>query len=122
MDPKVLKLTAAGVECSEAIGWEIVQIAFDSLEDEPDEANRKSPYLMLSVNFEFDDRVQLEYHDGEDYGGDWLGCVDLWRDRVVVHAKSGREFVVGFDLTEGRFNELREYLRVLLRRDCFRGP
>ncbi|MFC7339706.1 hypothetical protein ACFQY0_21150 [Haloferula chungangensis] len=84
------------------------------------EEGRTSPYLMISANFEFSNRVQVEFHDGSDYAGDWLRRVDLWRTRVLAGSRGGYDFDISFDLSDDAFAELREYLKILLREDCFR--
>ena len=120
MPRSVIEFTAATVECSEAIDWEIVQVHFDTMDSTFNEEGRTSPYLMISANFEFSERVQVEFHDGSDYAGDWLGSVDLWRNRVLVLSKDGHEFDITFELSDEGFAELREYLKILRRADCFR--
>lgn len=120
MTRKVLQFTATTVESSEAIDWEIVQVCFDTEPPSFDETDRTSPYLMIGANFEFGGEIQLEFHDGEDYGGDSLRRIDLWRNRVRVVSGRGFEFDIDFELADDAFAELREYLKVLLRLDCFR--
>jgi len=115
-----IQFTAATVECSEAIDWEIVQVSFDTMGSDFDEENRTSPYLMVSANFEFSKRVQIDYHDGRDYAGDSLARIDLWRNRVLAVSGRGYEFDIAFEICDGAFSELREYIKVLLRSDCFR--
>jgi hypothetical protein len=91
-----IQFTAATVQCSEAIDWEIVQVNFDTMDSTFDEENRTTPYLLISANFEFSKRVQIEYHDGKDYAGDSLNRIDLWRDRVFAISGRGCEFDIGF--------------------------
>ena len=119
MPSRRIEFTAATVECSEAIDWEIVQVNFDTMDSGFDEENRTSPYLMISANFEFSSRVQIEYHDGEDYAGDSLDRIQLWRRRVLAFSDRGHEFDIAFELSDDAFLELRQYLKVLLRTDCF---
>lgn len=120
MPGSVIQFIAATVECAEAIDWEIVQVTFDTMDSSFEEEGRTSPYLMISANFECSNRVQVEFHDGSDYAGGWLGRVDLWKNRVLVLSKDGHEFDITFDLSDEAFAELREYLKILLRADCFR--
>ena len=120
MSDKTIQITATTIECSEAIDWEIVQVCFDTEPSSADEADRTSPYVMISVNFEFDAKVQIEFHDGKDYGGDILRRIDLWRNRALIISRSEREFDICFALTDDAFTELREYLKVLMQSDCFR--
>ena len=121
MSDKVFRFTATTVDCSEAIDWEIVQVCFDTEPSDFDETNRTSPYLMISANFEFSGDVQLEFHDGSEYGGDSLGRIDLWRNRALVRSRRNIEFDIDFELSDDAFAELREYLKILQRSDCFRG-
>lgn len=120
MPRSVIQFYAASVECSQANDWEIVQVVFDAIGPTHDDEGRKTPCLLLSANFEFSNRIQVEFHDGSDFVGDSLGKVELWRDRVLAILKGGKEFHITFALPDAAFAELREYLRVLLRTDCFR--
>jgi hypothetical protein len=115
-----LKFIATNVSCSEAIDWEIVRVTFDTVSDDFDENLRCSPYLSLSVNFEFDEDVQIEFYD-DDYNGGILNKIDLWRHQVRAYSDSGLMFDICFKLSTDRFTELRSYLKVLCRKDCFRG-
>lgn len=91
---------------------------FDTMDSDFDEENRTSPYLMISANFELSKRVQIEYHDGEDYAGDSLDRIQLWRSRVLAFSGRGHEFDIAFELSDAAFSKLRQYLKVLLRSDC----
>jgi hypothetical protein len=86
-----------------------------------EEVDRTTPYLSVSACFEFDEIVQVEFFDDEDYHGGYLQEVDLWRDRVRVVSKEGYEFLICLDVKDTAFDELREYLKVLMRADCFRS-
>lgn len=119
MPSRRIEFTATRVDCVEAIDWEIFQVTFDSMGPDFDEENRTSPYLIISANFEFGRRVQMEYHDGEDYAGDSLDRIQLWQRRVHVVSRGGYEFDIAFELSDEAFLKLREYLKVLLRSDCF---
>jgi len=121
MSKKKIQFTATTVECSEEIDWEIVQVNVDTMDSDFDEENRESPYLMISANFEFNSRVQIEYHDGRDYEGDSLDRLRLWRNRALVFSGCGHEFDIAFELSDEAFTELRHSLKVLLGSDCFRG-
>jgi len=114
-----MQFTAATVQCTEAIDWEIVQVNFDTMDPGFDEENRTSPYMMISANFEFNTTVQVEFHDGNEYSGDKLDRIKLWRSRVFAISKRGHEFDITFEISEGAFIELRKYLKVLMRSDCF---
>src|SRR6056297_418856 len=120
MSSRRMHFKASRVECSEAIDWQIVQVCFDTVDSDFDEENRTSSYLMLSADFEFNDCVQIEYHDGEDYAGDSLDGIELWRRRVLAFSAGGYEFDIVIELSDDAFIELREYLKVLSHSDCFR--
>ena len=117
-----VQFTAATVYCSEALDWEIVQVTFDTMDSDStfDEEDRTTPYLSISANFEFSDRVQIEYHDGKDYAGDSLNRIELWRNRVFAISGRRCEFDIAFELSDEAFDELREFLKVLQNSDCFR--
>ena len=120
MPPRLIQFQAIDVSCGEAMDYEIVQVTFDSVKDDPeaDYRERASPYLMLSVNFEFDDVVQLEFHDGQaDDGGYRVTEIKLWRDRVRVVAEGGPEFDIGFQLSQTAFTRLRRFLKILFGSD-----
>ena len=120
MSRKHVQFRAITVDCSEAMDWEIVRVTFDTEAPDFDEENRTSPYLSISANFEFGDDVQLEFHDESDYNGDSLRKFDLWRSKAIAVSRRGYEFDITFDISENSFRELREFLKVLLRSDCFR--
>ena len=113
MDENYIDFTAVTVECEEDLDWEFVQVTFDTQPQTHDEERRITPYLLLSVSFEFDEIVQLEFHDGKNYHGDKLHKLDLWRDRIHVFSRKGFELHIRFDLLEASFLELRKYLEVL---------
>jgi len=122
MPPRLIQFKAVEVSCNEAMDYEIVQVTFDSVKDDPDAdyRERASPYLLLSANFEFDDAVQLEFHDGQaDDGGYSVTEIQLWRDRVRVVSNGGHEFDIGFELSKPAFTRLRRFLKILFRSDCF---
>ena len=79
----------------------------------------RSPY-MVSVNFEFNSQVGMEFYDGNEYKGDSLDRIDLCRNRVLATSKGGYEFDIAFNIDKDAFAELREYLKILLRSDCYR--
>ena len=74
---------------------------------------------MLSANFEFDEEVSLEFHDGEDYdGGFRVRKVALWRDRVQLSTEDGSRFEASFELSRKVFADLRRHLKILKGEDC----
>jgi len=115
-----LNFRATNVSCSEAIDWEIVRVTFDTVADDFDEDLRCSPFLSLSANFEFSSGIQIEFYD-DDYSGGRLTKIDLWRDRVLACSEAGVVFDISFEISIDSFTELRSYLKVLCRKDCFQG-
>ena len=115
-----LSFVASNVSCSEAMDWEIVRVTFDTVADDFDEDLRRSPFLSLSANFEFSSGVQIEFYD-DDYSGGKLTKIDLWRDRVLAYSVAGLMFDISFEISTDGFTELRSYLKVLCRKDCFQG-
>jgi hypothetical protein len=57
------------VTCLGAIGGEILQVSFDTKPQSMTGAKRKTPYFLLSRNFEFADSSTIEWHVGADYDG-----------------------------------------------------
>jgi hypothetical protein len=110
------------VECSEVLDWEILQVSLDSIADpEHDEfeSGRTTPCFGLSVNYEFDDRVQVEFHDGADYGGGSLRSLELWRTRLVAELTQGFAFDISFSVADDIFGDLCLYLGIMLRKTKF---
>ena len=119
MQTRKIEFTATKVNCFEALDWEIVQVTFGTAESGIEEADRTSPYLLINVNFEFGSEVGMEFYDGEDYQGDALAHLALWRNRVIATSKGGCEFDICLHLSDTAFAELREYLRIILRADFY---
>ena len=111
---------AQQVSCSQAIDWEIVQVEFDSvLDGELDDmqSDRKSPCLMIGENFEFPGAPQGDWHDGTDWGGGvGIRMMELSRNKAFVDLKTDLSFSISFDLSNERYDELKEYLRILFQR------
>ena len=120
LNNNTLNFTATNVSCSEAIDWEIVRVTFDTVADDFDEDLRITPFLSLNANFEFANDVQIEFFDN-DYSGGNLAKIDLWRDGVCAYSEAGLIFNINFEISTDRFTELRSYLKVLCRKDCFQG-
>jgi hypothetical protein len=120
MPQSKIQFTAATVQCSEVIDWEIVQVNFETIDPSFQDENKTTPYLSILANFEFSESVQIEYLDGKDHEGDSLNRIDLWRNRIFAISGRGCEFDITFELSDEEFAELRKYLKVLQRSDRFR--
>ena len=108
-----LAFEALYVSCAQAIGGEIQQVNFDTLPESFDEVGRRSPYLLLGRNFEFDDdTTTVEWHDGSDYsGGAEIRSLILKRDRMEVRLDCDLDVKVTFRLTVRKYDRLESFLR-----------
>jgi hypothetical protein len=109
-----LSFEAKFVDCAEAIDGEILQVTFDTLPPDSDEVERRSPYVLISRNFEFPGPATVEWHDGRDYGGGAEIEASLRRGRFSGTGDSDLEFDVTFRLSEGRYAKLSSYLGSML--------
>lgn len=64
-----LAFEATAVSCDDAIDGEILQVCFDTVGAENDQKDRRTPYVLISRNFEFPSAATIEWHDGQDYNG-----------------------------------------------------
>ena len=97
-------------------------MCLDSIDDpeyDESESDRNTPYFFLSVNYEFDDRVSVEFHDGQGYDGGSIQSVELWRTRMVAELKQGSDFDISFAISDDSFQELCHYLGIMLRKTRF---
>lgn len=106
-----LRFEAEVVRCAEAIGGEILQVTFDSVDME-DEDGRQSPYMLLGQCFECPGPPTIEWHDGTDYdGGADIRSIVLKPNSVEITTDTGPDFDVSFSLTSTRYEELSNLLR-----------
>ena len=63
-----LAFHAEFVDCSEALGGDLLQVTFDTTPPELDRDQRKSPYVLVSRLFEFPGPVTVEWDDGSGCG------------------------------------------------------
>jgi len=102
---------ASVVSCVDAMDGEILQVNFDTVPTIQDEDGRRTPYVLISRNFEFPDAATIEWHDGQGYdGGGEIVSVILHRDRVSIKLDRGLEIDVGFNLPDKQFAELTSLL------------
>ena len=110
-----LAFKAKFVGCADAIDGEILQVSFDTKSDGEDEDERRTPYVLISRNFEFPDPATIEWHDGNDYdGGAMILSMVLARDRVVIKLGRDLDIEVALSIGDRRFSELGSYLRKML--------
>jgi len=98
------------VHCSEAIGGELLQVTFDSV-DLKDEELRKTPYVLLGQSFEFPSPPTIEWHDGNEYDGGGIQSILLFRNAVRIVTDTGTGFGITFSISNDLYSKLVEYLR-----------
>ena len=112
-----LSFQALYVNCSNAMDGEIQQVIFDTIRDDPDaeEYIRKSPYVLISRNFEFSGESTIEWHDGnDDEGGASISSVLLESKRIFVILDKQGTIEITFHLNDKQFEELKKHLRNML--------
>ena len=55
-----LVFDATRIDFADALGGEILQVNFDTAPEDQDEAQRSTPYVLISRNFEFPDSATIE--------------------------------------------------------------
>jgi hypothetical protein len=108
-----LSFVAPYVDCSNALDWEIQQVAFDTVCNDADgaEESRKSPYVCISRNFEFPGTARIEWHDGkDDEGGASIRSALLESNRILIILDKSRTIEITFALDALHFEELKKYL------------
>ena len=109
-----LSFEAPYVDCSNAMDWEIQQVRFDTVCDGAEDS-RKSPYILISRNFEFSGVATIEWHDGNDYdGGALIRSALLESNRIVIILDKSRTIEITFALDALHFEGLKKYLRNML--------
>ncbi len=110
-----LAFQASSVECTSAIGGEILQVAFDTAPNDQEEEQRTTPYVLISRNFEFPGSPTVEWHNGSDYdGGAKIVTAALRRDGVFITLDRDLEISVTFTLPDRKFAKLRSFLKRML--------
>jgi hypothetical protein len=103
------------VSCVDAIGGEILQVTFDTLGPGKNEDERRSPYVLISRNFEFPGAPTIEWFSGNDYdGGAEITSLALTRDRVLIKLDRDLDFDVSFRLPDRQFKRLGSFLRRMM--------
>ena len=96
-----LVFDATRIDCAGALGGEILQVNFDTAPEDQDEAQRSTPYVIISRNFEFPGSAAIEWHDGHDYdGGAEILAVTLKRARITLCVNRKLNFEVTFHLPD----------------------
>jgi len=106
-----LAFEAKFVDCADAIGGEILQVSFDTLPTSHDTDERCTPYVLISRNFEFPVPANVEWHDGQKYGGGAkIRSINLQRDRVSIKLEHNLEVEVVFRVPPKKFGKMRSFL------------
>ena len=106
-----LAFDAKFVDCADAIGGEILQVAFDTVPASHNEDERCTPYVLISRNFEFPDSATIEWHDGKDYdGGARITSLILKRNRISIKLDRALNVEIAFRLHDRIFARLRSFL------------
>src|SRR5437764_859639 len=107
-----LAFKASSVECTSAIGGEILQVTFDTAPTVQEEDQRTMPYVLISRNFEFPGSPTIEWHDGDDYdGGAEIVTTALRKDGVLITLDRELEIDVTFSLPDRKFAKLKSFLK-----------
>ena len=110
-----LAFEAKFVDCSDAIGGEILQVSFDTVSGSHEEDKRSTPYVLISRNFEFPDSATVEWHDGENYdSGAEITSMSLQRNRVSIRLDRDLGFEVSFRVPDKKFAKLKSFLRRMI--------
>lgn len=119
-----LAFHATFLDCTEAIGGDLLQVSFDTVEFDADEDARQTPYVLISRLFEFPGRATIEWHDGSDHdGGAEIVEAMLRRTGVSIRLNRPLEIEVGFHVSDREHEELRSFLASMLgkRLRCMKG-
>lgn len=110
-----LAFHAKFVSCADAIGGEILQVSFDTVPASSEEIEQRTPYVLISRNFEFPGPATIEWHDGNDYdGGAEIISMTLQRDRVSIILDQELDIDVTFRLPDKRFAKLTSFLKSMI--------
>jgi len=110
-----LSFEAKYVDCVDAIDGEILQVTFATLPPSHDDVERRSPYVLISRNFEFPGTATVEWHDGIDCdGGRAITEMILRRERVTAGIGRKLELDVTFRISDKKFAKLKSYLESML--------
>lgn len=103
------------IDCSDAIDGEILQVIFDTVPATQDEEQRRTPYVLISRNFEFPGPGTVEWYDGEDFDA-CVGVISvtLKRGHISIKLERGLELAVKFHLSDKQFAELTSFLRRMI--------
>jgi hypothetical protein len=106
---------ATRIDFADALGGEILQVNFDMAPEDQDEAQRSTPYVLISRNFEVSDSATIEWYDGHDYdGGAEILAVTLKRTRITLCVNRELNFEVTFHLPDKKFKKLTSFLRKMM--------
>lgn len=110
-----LAFDATRIDCTDALGGEILQVSFDTAPEDQDENQRSTPYILISRNFEFPGSATIEWYDGHYYdGGAEIVTVTLRRTRIAIRVDRELDFEVTFHLPDKKFTKLTSFLRKIM--------
>ena len=110
-----LAFEAKRVSCADAMDGEVLQVSFDTVPESQAEGESRTPYVLISRNFEFPDSATIEWHDGHDYDeGAEILSVALRRGGVWIEIDRELEFDVTFRLPAKKFAILTSFLRKMI--------
>jgi hypothetical protein len=110
-----LVFDATRIDFADALGGEFLQVNFDTAPEDQDEAQRSTPYVLISRNFEFPDSATIDWYDGHDYyGGAEILAVTLKRTRITLCVNRELNFEVTFHLPDKKFKKLTSFLRKMM--------
>lgn len=110
-----INFKAVEVEYDEAMGGEIVCISFD--EDPNDYSfNRTKRCISISQNYEFPGKPTLQWHDGEDYDGDYSGgtgikSYNLSKDLFELELTNGLSFNISHSCSNKVLVKIQRFLK-----------
>ena len=113
----VMKLAflAKFVECSDALGGDLLRVDFDTLQPDADEDMRQSPWVSIGRLFEFPGDATVDWHDGSDSdGGAKIVSGALSPNHITIRLNQGRTIEIGFSLSEKQFANLKSSLTKML--------
>lgn len=109
-----INFVASGVEYTEAIDGEIVQVSFDEVLDEDldqDPFSQTTCYLLISQNYEFPGKPTVEWHDGKtDDGGAEVANYKFTKDSFELTTTNSTKFEIQHNCNEKTFLQIQRFL------------
>jgi len=110
-----LAFHAKFIDCTEAIGGDLLQVTFDTIGSDADEDARQTPCVTIGRLFEVSGPATIDWHDGSDCGGGArIVSATLKRTGVSIRLNRSLEIEMGFHVSESEHEELRSFLTSML--------